>query len=488
MKETELNLCTIDDVKRYLMQLKVFEKYQMNDIGSAQLFSDVFCKECRYNSTAGEWYHYDGKTWNIDRGGLFARGAAKKLSRALSAYASDAAVTDQELRSYMEYAKKWTSARFRDVVIRDARDVRFFSNEELDCDDFTLNVQNGILVLHRDRIEFLPHDADFLLSKVCNASYDPDSKFERWDQFVHEIMEGDESKVTYLKKIFGLCLTGDTSVEKMWFLFGKSTRNGKSSLLESIAHILGGYAETIRPETLAIKNNPDSRTASPDIAKLSGVRMVVCSEPPKRMALDTGLLKILTGRDTITARFLHQCEFNFIPKFKLLCNTNYLPVVSDMTVFSSGRIQIVDFNKHFSEHEQDKSLKTKFQSDKAMSAILNWCLEGWLLFCKEGLESPAAIQNATQEYESNSDKLSNFIADCLEISNENISVKEAYEKYRTWCEDNGFHVENKRNFIDELKAKGVYADRGMVGRERVRSIIKGYRFAFADIDGQVPFE
>ena len=475
-------------LKKKLSEINAFEKYTMNDIGAAQMFSDMFHGECRFNATACEWFHYDGKIWSIDKGGLFARSAAKNLSRALSSYAPDAADTDQDLRSYMEYAKKWTSARFRDVVVRDARDVYFFSNEEMERDDFMLNVQNGVLILHKDKIDFIPHNADLLLSKICNASYNPNAKHDRWNQFIYEIMEGNEAKMSYLQKIFGLCLTGDTSVEKMWFLFGSTTRNGKSTLIESVAHALGTYAENIRPETLAIKNNPDSRVASPDVAKLAAVRMVVCSEPPKRMALDTGLIKNLTGRDTITARFLHQCEFSFIPKFKLLCNTNYLPVTTDMTIFSSGRIQIITFDKHFSEHEQDKTLKSKLQSDEAMSAILNWCIEGWLSFCKEGLEVPEAVQNATQEYRCNSDKISNFIADCLEISNTNVSVKESYTAYEKWCKENGFFVENKKNFIDELKSKGIFAERGMVKGKQTRNIIKGYDFAFSDIVESVPFE
>ena len=478
----------ISYLKKRLIELNALENYPMTDMGAAQLFSDVFRDECRFNSTAGEWFHYDGKVWNIDRGGLFARSAAKDLSRSLAIYAPDAAHTDIDFQSYISYAKKWSGARFRNIVIQDSRDVFFFNNEQLDCNDYVLNVQNGILVLGKDKVEFAPHNADQLLSKICNASYDPNAKCERWGKFLFEIMEGDEAKIRYLQKLFGVCLTGDVRLEKMWFLFGASTRNGKSTLIESISHVLGTYAETIRPETLAIKNNPDSRTASPDVAKLAGTRLVVCSEPPKRMALDTGLIKNLTGRDTITARFLHQCEFSFIPKFKLVCNTNYLPVVSDTTVFTSGRVQVVNFGKHFSEDEQDKTLKSKLHSDEALSAILNWCIEGWLLFCKEGLEAPEAVQNSTMEYAGNSDKIQNFIDDCLEKSNSNVSIKDTYERYGKWCGENGFFVENKRNFIDEIRNKGIFSERGMVSGKQVRNIIKGYNFAFVDADESTPFD
>lgn len=123
---------------------------------------------------------------------------------------------------------------------------------------------------------------------------------------------------------------------------------------EILLYLLGDYATTISPESLAIKANKDSRTASPDIAKLAGTRLVVASEPPRRMLFDSSLVKTLTGRDTVSARFLHENEFQFKPKFKLILNSNYLPVISDKTVFSSNRVKVVPFERHFTEKEQNK--------------------------------------------------------------------------------------------------------------------------------------
>lgn len=308
----------------------------------------------------------------------------------------------------------------------------------------------------------------------------------------NEVMQGDKDKIHYLQKLFGTCLTGDVRLEKMWFLFGSTTRNGKSTMIERIADVLGDYSKTIRPETLAIKNNPDSRTASPDVAKLAGTRLCVCSEIPKRMPLDVGLLKTLTGRDTIVARFLHQDEFQFVPKFKMICNTNFLPVVSDNTIFKSDRVQVVSFDRHFEESEQDKTLKDKLSTKEALSGILNWMIEGWIAFCREGLEAPEAIKKSTTDYEASSDKLQNFINECLaEAEGKNISVKETYSRYEKWCSENGYHVENKQNFISDCKAKGIYKERGMVDGSQMRNIIKDYEFAedgFMEVDGDTPFK
>ena len=106
------------------------------------------------------------------------------------------------------------------------------------------------------------------------------------------------------------------------------------------------------------------------------------------MLFDSSLVKTLTGRDTVSARFLHENEFQFKPKFKLILNSNYLPVISDKTVFSSNRVKVVPFERHFTEKEQNKHLKEQLQQE--IDGILNWCIQGLSLYRKEGLEPPTA--------------------------------------------------------------------------------------------------
>ena len=47
----------------------------------------------------------------------------------------------------------------------------------------------------------------------------------------------------------------------------------------------------------------------------------------------SSLVKTLTGRDTVSARFLHENEFQFKPKFKLILNSNYLPVTESNLIW-----------------------------------------------------------------------------------------------------------------------------------------------------------
>ena len=178
--------------------------------------------------------------------------------------------------------------------------------------------------------------------------------------FINEITNGDVEKAKFLQKALGYSISGDTRYECLFILYGATTRNGKGTLCESVLKILGGYGCTAKPETISTKQHINSQTPSEDIARLAGIRFANISEPGKGLVLNAAQVKSMTGNDTLNARFLHENSFDFRPQFKLYINTNYLPVINDMTLFSSGRVIIIPFDRHFSESEQDKTLKAEF--------------------------------------------------------------------------------------------------------------------------------
>lgn len=457
------------DLRDKLQALNAVSNYETNDKGFGALYAEIFKDKHRYNPSRKDFMLYDGKRWIDDIEGLNARSDAKVLSDALLVYGSSTGNSD-----YLKAVSNLCNIRNRNNMLQDSRDVYYFSNEDLDTNDYLLNVQNGTIDLSKDTPKFLQHTPEMLLSKICNVNYNPAASCEEWEKFLGEIMQGNQEKIKYLQKIAGLSLTGNTQEETCFILYGSTTRNGKSTFCETLIYLLGDYALTMKPESLAIKQNTDSRQASGDIARLAGCRFCNASEPPKRMLIDTALLKSLLGRDSITARHLHQREFSFIPKFKLVINTNYLPAITDDTVFTSGRINVISFDRHFEPEEQDKHLKDKLRQDSELSGILNWCIDGLRMYRKEGLYPPAAVQQATETYRTDSDKIGNFIKECLTETGKNSSIKSVYEVYSTWCSDNGYGTESKGNFISELKGKGLYATSGTVDGKTVKNIVKGY--------------
>lgn len=483
------NTTSDNDLLQTLKELQPHQRYTHNDKGCGELFADVFKDLCRFNVTAKEWYFYNGKVWIEDTGGMQASRLAKNLTDNLLIYATT--IKDEQVKqNYIEFLSKLGRLLNRKTMIEDSKDKYFISNSMLDNNHYLFNCQNGTLDLKT--FEFSPHKADDLLSKISNVEYEENAKSPVFEKFLDDVMQGSTEKINYIQKLLGYSLTGDTSLETCFMLYGATTRNGKSTLVETYSYMLGntdGYALNMKPETLAQRQNSDSRQASGDIARLDGCRFLNVSEPPKKMIFDVGLLKVLLGRDSITARHLHEREFEFIPIFKLFINTNFLPLITDDTLFTSGRINVITFDRHFQPSEQDRTLKNKLQSKENVSGLFNWCIDGLKLYYKEGAEPPQAVTNSTDEYRSDSDKVGNFISECLEKSDRNTKAIDVYNAYQKWCSSNGYGCENKSNFFAELKGKNIFYKNGKVGGENYKNVIKGYELiAVYLFDDSPPFE
>lgn len=423
-------------------------QYPLTDIGAGRLFADCFKASVRYVPERRCWFCYENGVWSEDVGSLKAMEKLKELADALMYYALTIQ-NEHDRKDYIRFCTRWQARRNREVFLKDAQGVHPLSASAFDSDPYVFNCKNGTLRL--DTMTFAPHDPNDFLTKISDVTYDPEACCARFERFVGEITE-DEQKARFLQKALGYGLSGDTRHECMFILHGATARNGKGTLCESVLKVLGKYGCTARPETLSVKLNPNSTAPSEDVARLAGIRFVNISEPGKGLVLNAAQVKTMTGNDTINARFLRENSFDFKPQFKLYVNTNYLPTVTDMTLFSGGRVMIIPFDRHFDEGEQDRTLKGEFAKPENQSAILNWLIEGWQLLQKEGLEQPEAVQKATESYRDESDKIKCFAEDCLaQDDTQEVRTSSVYQRYRDWCDDSGQHCENMRNFNQALR-------------------------------------
>lgn len=457
-----------------LKKLTPEKRYSHNDIGMSELFADMFKSQLRYNTTAKQWYYFNGKVWKEDAGAMIARQKVKELSKTLLSYIPY--IKDEEKKdTYLKYIKTLGNYNTRKKILEDSQSKMFISQTDFDKNKDLYNCQNGTLNLKTSK--FTNHNPDDLLSKISNVVYNPKANCPQFKKFMNEIMLHNKNKIDFLQKILGYSLTAETLLEKCFILYGKTTRNGKGTLMDTILYMLGDYGMTAVPETLALKKWKDSSKASGDIARLNGCRCVNISEPSHDMVIDSALLKTLTGRDKITARFLNQNEFEFYPMFKLFINSNYLPIINDDTVFKSNRINVITFDKHFTEEEQDKTLKDKLKEENELSGIFNWCLEGLNNFYEEGLTTPKEIEDTTAEYEKKNDKIDKFFKqELVKNSKKNVSCNNTYNKYCEWCDKNKLPYLSKGEFMQYLKDKNLWQKQGTVNSKTVQNVVKGYQF------------
>lgn len=426
-------------------------RYGREEIGMGNAFADYFKPIARYNSERGIWYVYDGTVWQPDMENLKVAELAKLLADKLYVFALT--ITEEDSRKrFIERVKKLQLRKHRDTMIKDAKSVFPISMKSFDRDIYLFNCKNGTLDLRT--MEFRRHDPEDYLTKVSPVIYDPDAECPRWRTFIDEIMQGDKARSNYLQKAIGYALTGDTKMECLFILYGPTSRNGKGTTMESILRIMGEYGKNADPTMLQAKFNAQSGGPSEEIARLAGARFVNISEPEKKITLDAALTKRLTGNDTITARYLHENSFEFRPNFKIFINTNHRPNITDLTLFESGRIKIIPFDRHFEENEQDRGLKQFFADPENMSGILNWMLEGYRMYRSQGLAMPDSVKQATMDYQMFSDKMGQFF-------DENIQEKQGselrrgavYKRYQEWCQENGYRAEAAKNLNTEIEKR-----------------------------------
>ena len=430
-------------------------RYGHEEIGIGNAFADYFKPIARFNRNRGIWYVYDGTVWQPDEGGLAVSELAKLLADRLYLFALE--IKDEDTRNrYIKRVQKLQMRKNRRTMIEDAKSVYPLSMLSFDRDPMLFNCKNGTLDLRT--LQFRSHDPEDFLTMLSGVTYDPDASCERWNKFIEEVMVDDSELASYLQRSLGYALTGDSSLECLFILYGATSRNGKGTTMETYLKIMGDYGKTSNPEMLSTKFGAVTTASGPseEIARLAGVRFVNISEPEKRIAFNAALVKRMTGNDTLNARFLHENSFDFKPVFKIFINTNYLPNVTDMTLFESGRLKIIPFKRHFEEHEQDKGLKALFSQEENLSGIFNWCIEGLKHYREQGLIPPKAVEEATSEYRKDSDRIAQFIEAWLEEDERaEVRTSAAYRIYRQWCDKYGYHVENVKNFNNAMSTHYV---------------------------------
>lgn len=424
--------------------------YDMNDTGNAQRLRDKYRGNIKYSYNRKKWLYWTGKCWRYDD-----TGEIKKLADLVVEDLKREAIEcndEKEREIKLRFATKTANSSGKCNMIEEAKHLEGIPILVNELDSYTdyINVQNGIVNLRNG--ELIPHDSNFMMSKICNTEYDStgSKKPKRWLKFLDEVTNGDKELQEYLQKCIGYSLTGSTKEQCAFFLYGLGN-NGKSTFIETISDMLGDYSSNAQPETIMMKSN-NGGGANSDIARLKSSRLVTSEEPTEGVRLNEGLVKQLTGGGKVTCRFLFGDEFEYAPEFKIWIATNHKPVIRGTDIGIWRRIRLIPFEVNILN--PDKQLKYKFREE--MPQIMRWAVEGCIKWHQEGLEPPLCVKESTEEYKSEMDLLATFMDACFTIDYENdftIPASELYSIYTSWAQANNEYVMTSRKFFSEISKK-----------------------------------
>ncbi|SEO80759.1 putative DNA primase/helicase [Amphibacillus marinus] len=425
--------------------------FNMTEMGNAERLVYRNGHNLRYCIEFEEWLLWDGATWVEDKKRKIERVAIKTFREMYSEMAT-VDDTDQRKKIY-----KWAQSSERSSVflnsINRAQAMLPVTQGELNKDPFKLNCVNGVVDLRQGK--FLKHKRDFLMTKNTHIFYDPNATCPNWLSFLESIFRQPKGEVNvqlieFIQKAVGYALTGDTSEQVAFFLWGTG-RNGKSTLINTIKELLGDYSKQTNADTFTSKIHDGG--INNDIARLHGSRFVSAVESEDGQKLSEALIKQLTGGEPITARFLRREFFEFMPEFKIFFTTNHKPIVKGDDEGIWRRIRLIPFDFTIPKEEVDKQLPEKLQAE--LAGILNWAIEGCLKWQQDGLQEPDDVKNATDEYKEEMDLLSSFLDECCVIRPEaKVQVGELHKEYLAWAEENGEYPLKKRAFNNRIAMKG----------------------------------
>lgn len=427
-----------------------------SDLWNAEQLVSRHGQDLRWCDPWQRWLVWDGRRWAPDEIREAERRAAETV-RQLYRAAGDLGEPKQR-EALAGWAIKCESGQRRREMLASARSLLPIRPAELDADPWLLTVTNGTLDLRTGQLH--PHRREDLITKLAPVAYDPAAAAPTWAAFLQRIMDRNEGLISFLQRLAGYSLTGDTREQIIAILHGPG-QNGKSTLLETLAALMGDYAQQTPAETLLIQRGGGIRD---DVADLKGARLVTAIEAEEGRYMAESMVKQLTGGDRVKARHLYGRLFEFRATFKIWLGTNHKPVIRGTDLAIWRRIRLVPFSVTIPEAERDLTLGDKLRGE--LPGILAWAVAGCLAWQRDGLVTPKEVTGATSAYHDEMDILARWLDDCcLQGPSLQAMGGQLYESYTDWCKRNGEKAESGAWFGKQLGERGFTKQRIMGGNQ-----------------------
>ncbi len=321
---------------------------------------------------------------------------------------------------------------------------------DLNTDVFAVNVKGGTLRFWREadpqssaddprytaHFRLDPHNADDYISKLANVDLDVSAEAPEFEKFMQRV-QPDADLRGFLQRFSGYCLLG-TTVEQCLVFFHGGGRNGKSTFVDTLCHVLGNYAVTLSIDSFAGDSKRGGSEATPDLARLPGARLVAASEPEMGVKLKDSLIKTLTGGEKIPVRRLHKDFIDFMPQFKIILSGNHKPRIDDNSDGIWRRVNLVPWEIQIPKAEVDRLLPLKLRRES--DGIFAWMVRGALDYLSGGLGIPEKVRMATEDYREDSDPIGAFVRAACHVTGHEADVvtpETLFNGYTNWASREG---------------------------------------------------
>jgi putative DNA primase/helicase len=397
---------------------------EYSDDGLALRFTERHRHELRYVAAWGKWLIRRAAIWQADD-------TVHTFEKARAICRAAAAACDN-----LPIAQAIASNRTVAAVERLARGDRNHAAtaDQWDADPWLLNTPGGVIDLRTGTLR--DHRADDYMTKITAVA--PGEGCPLWIEFLTKITGSDADLIAFLQRAAGYALTGITTEHALFFGYGTGG-NGKGTFLNTLQAIMGNYAATAEMDTFTASQG-ERHTA--DVAMLRGARLVTAQETEEGRRWAESRIKALTGGDPITAHFMRQDYFTYVPQFKLFIAGNHKPGLRNVDEAIRRRLHLIPFAVKIPADERDPRLADKLRAE--WPGILAW----------------AIVTEATDGYLEAEDTIGQWITDCCALKADEWTASSVlFASWKHWAELAGEYVLPLKRFGQALEARGLAYDR-----------------------------
>lgn len=445
------------------------ERYSLTDLGGARYLRDYMeslGSGVRYTEEMGFFLLEDG-VWRKDERQTvrthaqsvadLVRNLAREASNVVTRGDEDEGVSTREKKRAArlnKYAAHVQTSRGIDSMLRELQAVQGVPARASDFDTHPdlLACRNGVVDLKTGTL--LPHDPALLLTRRMEFDFDPSARAPRWEAFLDEVFPAHPDLPAYIRRLVGYGITGHTTEQCFAVLWGTGA-NGKSVFTDTLTEVFRELTVTTPFSTFEDRGGGGVPN---DIAALKGGRLVMAAEGEQGKPMSEAILKRVTGRDLISARFMRKEFFEFRPTFLLMLATNFKPSFKGQDEGLWRRVKLIPWERYFKPEERDHRLGDTLL--KEAPGIFAWAVRGAREWYAQGLQDPSIIKSSTKEYRETSDALAGFLpgAFVFDETAGRVVGKTLFDAYLAWADEENLpqrEVWTRRTFFGALEERGL---------------------------------
>ena len=449
----EYKIFVREDFENNLKKNSVNNTFMIAKALYTKYFDRFVCADIKQNI----WYHFTSHRWHkcVNGGKLITLMSSEFANYYIAMgqeYSKQAMETTENKKTFLDQANHFNKIaeslmdiNFKEKVMKEAKyifhDDQFLNR--LDENHHLLGFENGVYDLKLKKFRAgQPDDHISMSTKQQYNKWNENNPYAKYIKHFFEQVMPIEAVRKYLLTRLSTCLSGENRDEIFIFCIGSGS-NGKSLTFQLVSEALGDYYISC-PITIITRKRNSSNAASPELARMKGVRCGVYQEPGTDEEINVGIFKELSGNDRFMVRGLYSEPIEIRPQLKQFMTTNELPEIKSIDGGTWRRIRVVDFMSKFVENP-DPNNQYEFKLDTTLKdKISQWApaFVSYLIHIYTTMydipnkePEPAEVTASTTQYRKEQDLYREFYETCFEISNEKkdgIKKRELYPVFKEW--------------------------------------------------------